>query len=239
MKRIIMHWTAGSHKASSLDKKHYHWLVEGDGTVVKGNYDVEDNLDTSTGYAAHTRGLNTGSIGVSMCAMANAKERPFNSGKYPITKVQLRSFVKLVAKLSKEYDIEVGGKTVLSHAEVEPTLGVKQRGKWDVAWLPDMEAVADPVLVGNDLRGMVKWELKDKEEPKEPVGGEEKPLKPIYTSKEIIGGVGAVLAGLAGILGSVTALAQTILVTGLTAALLIGGGFFIWNRLHARSKGER
>lgn len=234
-----MHWTAGSHKASALDKKHYHFVVEGDGTVVKGDRSPEDNLDTSTGYAAHTRGLNTGSIGVSMCAMANAKEKPFETGKWPITEVQLRSFVKLVAKLSKEYGIEVNGRNVLTHAEVQPTLSVRQNGKWDISWLPNMDTPADPVLVGNDLRGMIKWELREKEEPKAPVGEVKKSLKPLVKSKEVWAGAGAAATGVTGLVGSLTPVAQTVLVGGLTVALLMVSGFLIWNRLNARRKGER
>ena len=30
MQRIIVHWTAGAHKASDLDKAHYHILIQGD-----------------------------------------------------------------------------------------------------------------------------------------------------------------------------------------------------------------
>ena len=70
MKRIIIHWTAGSHKASSVDKEHYHMIVNGDGTVVNGDHKIEDNLSTADGvYAAHTKGANTGAIGVAMAGM--------------------------------------------------------------------------------------------------------------------------------------------------------------------------
>ena len=37
MVRVVLHWTAGTHKASALYKEHYHVLVEGDGTIVYGN----------------------------------------------------------------------------------------------------------------------------------------------------------------------------------------------------------
>ncbi|MFN7881706.1 MAG: hypothetical protein ACK5PF_01635, partial [bacterium] len=45
--------------------------------------------------------------------------------------------------------------TVLTHAEVEPTLKIKQRGKWDITWLPDMKAPGDPVTVGDNLRAQI------------------------------------------------------------------------------------
>lgn len=46
-------------------------------------------------------------------------------------------------------------RTVLSHAEVQPTLGIRQRGKWDIAWLPGMAKPGDPVAVGDRLREQV------------------------------------------------------------------------------------
>ena len=45
--------------------------------------------------------------------------------------------------------------TILSHAEVQPTLGVKQRGKWDIAWIPGMAGPDDPVKVGDRLRALI------------------------------------------------------------------------------------
>lgn len=157
MKRIIMHWTAGSNSASKLDCKHYHEIVDGSGTRVLGDLLPEANNSTRDGqYVAHTRGLNTGSIGLSMAAMAGAKERPFSAGKYPITPKQLQVFVKMVAEYADNYSIPITRETVLTHAEVQPTLGVWQRGKWDVCWLPDMQRSAAPVVVGDKLRQMIR-----------------------------------------------------------------------------------
>lgn len=156
MKRIIMHWTAGSHRASSTDLKHYHFVVEADGAIVAGNYPVSANESTSTPYAAHTRGTNTGSIGVAVAAMHGAKERPFSSGQYPITQVQINALAELVADLAADYDIPVERTTVLTHAEVQPTLGIQQAGKWDIMWVPGMAAPGDPVVVGDRLRKMVR-----------------------------------------------------------------------------------
>ena len=64
-------------------------------------------------------------------------------------------------------------------------------------------------------------------------------LKPLVQSKEIIAGVGASLAGLASLAGVLDPFSQVVLVGGLTAALLIFGGFIIWNRFNARSNGQR
>ena len=68
MKRIILHWTAGANEPNNTDYQHYHYLVNGNGVVVKGKYNPEDNLNCNDGkYAQHTGGGNTGSIGVAMC----------------------------------------------------------------------------------------------------------------------------------------------------------------------------
>ncbi len=152
LRRIVMHWTAGTHSMSDIDKKHYHFVIDGNGNVVACDHVPEDNIAPVRGqYAAHTLNLNSGSIGVSLCAMSGAKERPFNAGKYPVTEEQVEALVKLVAELCRKYGIEVSRETVLSHAEVQPTLGVKQRGKWDFTWLPGVDAKG-AVAVGDVVR---------------------------------------------------------------------------------------
>ena len=156
MKRIILHWTAGGSRASDLDKKHYHRIVEQDGTVVEGNKTPEDNIVTSDGdYAAHTLHLNTGSIGVAMCGMRGAIEDPFDPGPSPLNEYQFTVTCALIADLCREYSIPVGPKTVLTHAEVETNLGVKQRGKWDIAVLPWDRSLYGSRAVGDHMREVV------------------------------------------------------------------------------------
>lgn len=65
----------------------------------------------------------------------------------------------LCAELCRQYDIPVSRTTVLTHAEVQPTLGITQRGKWDVTWLPGMSGPGAPVAVGDMLRARVVAEL--------------------------------------------------------------------------------
>lgn len=162
LRRVIIHWTAGSHKASQSDKEHYHYIVEGTGAVVAGNLPPEANGDTASQYVPHTRNLNTGSIGVAVAAMLGAQERPFSAGAYPITDKQLEALARLVWTLCEKYKIPITRTTVLTHAEVQPTLGVAQSGKWDITWLPGMAWPADPVTAGDMLRKMIA-------EAKEPV----------------------------------------------------------------------
>lgn len=160
LRRIIMHWTAGGPTASAEDRSHYHFIVQQDGAVVKGDRTPEDNINTSDGrYAAHTLNCNTGSIGVSLCGMVAAQERPFAKGPYPIKQPQVAVMCSLVAKLCRDYGIPVTRETVLSHAEVQPTMGIAQRGKWDIAWLPDMIMASDPITVGDKLRADISAAL--------------------------------------------------------------------------------
>jgi hypothetical protein len=181
MKRIILHWTAGGHKANATDRKHYHFIIEGDGTVVEGNHPPEANNPIanprdSSSYAAHTRGMNSASIGVSLAAMRSAKDRPFNPGSAPVTEAQVRALPVLVAKLCQTYDIPVRPDTVLTHAEVEITLGVKQAGKWDIRWLPGMTEVGDAVTIGNVIRERVAAAL-------QPVVSQPLASKPVVVSE--------------------------------------------------------
>jgi hypothetical protein len=160
MQRIIWHWTAGGHKANQTDKRHYHFIIEGDGTIVEGNHPPQANAHISNPtdgntYAAHTRGLNTGSIGIALASMRGATERPFNAGPSPITEAQLATLARLTAQLCTQYGIPLQRDTVLTHAEVQPTLKIAQRGKWDITWVPGMTGVGDPVAVGDGLRDRV------------------------------------------------------------------------------------
>lgn len=160
MKRIIIHWTGGTGLANTSDRAHYHVLIEQDGKVIAGTRNPEANLDTSDGdYAAHTRALNTGSIGVALCGMFGAQERPFRAGDHAITEAQVDALAGVCADLCATYGIPVTSRTVLTHAEVEPTLGVAQRGKWDVTWLPGMHAPDDALVVGDTIRSMIRREM--------------------------------------------------------------------------------
>lgn len=137
MERVIMHWTAGGWKASVVDREHYHIIIEDDGRLVRGDNAIIANVSAGDGdYAAHTRGCNTGSIGVAVAAMSGAVERPFNGGPFPMTEKQWTVMARVVAELCKFYGIPVSARTVLSHGEVQRTLGIAQAGKWDINVLP-------------------------------------------------------------------------------------------------------
>jgi len=160
--RIILHWTAGGAVASILDKAHYHFIYEQTGRVMAGDLPPEENIRTNDHiYGAHTLKLNTGSIGVAFAGMAQAQQLPFWPGPCPLLASQIEAGCRHIADLCRRYRIEVTRRTVLTHAEVQPTLGVPQRGKWDIRWLPGMTAVGQAVAVGDDLRSRIAAGLKD------------------------------------------------------------------------------
>lgn len=157
MKRLILHWSAGGYKASEHDKTAYHWIVEGDGKIVRGDFKPEDNLSVSDGiYAAHTRGANSGAIGIAVAAMRDA-QGPGKLGPCPIRKVQWDAFIGLAGRLAKKYKIPVTPQTILSHAEVQATLGIQQRGKVDISYgVPGRPDLTTARAVGDYIRGLLK-----------------------------------------------------------------------------------
>ena len=139
LKRVICHWAVTKYKCDDNSQDHYHFIYEGDGTEVAGRFKPEDNLSTSDGtYAAHTLHSNAGSIGVSCAAMFGAVDVD-HPGNFPITEKQFEAMCKGVARLCKKYGIAVTDHTVLTHAEVQPVLGITQKGKWDISVLPHLK----------------------------------------------------------------------------------------------------
>jgi hypothetical protein len=153
---VIIHWTAGAHKASSLDRAHYHILIEDDGNLVRGTHSIRDNALIRNGvYAAHTKDLNTGSIGVSVCCMGGAKESPFRAGNCPMTQKQWDVMAQVVAELCDFYRIDVTERGVLGHGEVERVYRIPQDGKWDPMVLP-WNASLSKTQVGKEFRELVR-----------------------------------------------------------------------------------
>jgi hypothetical protein len=138
MVRIIGHWTAGSYTVSEEDREHYHFIVGGDLQIVRGDNSIKSNVATNDadGYAAHTLGCNSGSIGIAVACMANAKESPFTPGTYPMTESQWLMVAAVAADCCRKYSIAVTPTTVLTHGEVQKNLNKPQRGKWDINVLP-------------------------------------------------------------------------------------------------------
>lgn len=159
MKRIILHWTAGKHKPNQIDIEHYHFLVDGDGNVLNGKFPVEANeVCRRGGYAMHTGGGNTGSIGVAMCAMFGFTGVK-SVGDFPITPVQFERTMKLCAELLRKYNIELSPETVLTHYEFgQEHKSTTSYGKIDIIYIPPYPWVKREDC-GAFIRAKVKWYL--------------------------------------------------------------------------------
>ena len=159
MKRIIIHWTAGTYFPTNYEKEHYHFLIDKNGNVHNGKFSPASNEICKIGkYAAHTGGGNTGSIGVAICSMAGFKNSK-NLGEYPILAKQFESTMKFCAKLCQKYKIVISPQTVLTHYE----FGLKNpqttsKGKIDIIYIPSYPWVKNEE-VGSFIRSKIKWYL--------------------------------------------------------------------------------
>lgn len=156
--RIHWHWTAGARGIIQLERDHYNAVTDSDGNIYDGKWRIETQADYRAGYygCSHTLNANTGAGGVSMDCMAGANENPFSWGSNKMTWGHVNGMLNWTAVQCQAFDIPVTKWSTLSHSEIQPTLGIWQRWKWDINILPDMEEPGDPVEVGDRLRGMLK-----------------------------------------------------------------------------------
>lgn len=157
IKRIILHWTAGTNQPSRTDYEHYHYLINGDGLVMQGKYKVSDNENCNDGvYAAHTGGGNTGSVGVACCGMFGYIS-PQKVGKYPLTKIQTEKMFKFTAQQCKKYGLIISPDTVMTHYEFgKRNPKTTSAGKIDITYLPSYPDVKVNEM-GDFIRNKVKW----------------------------------------------------------------------------------
>lgn len=171
---LIWHWTAGFHEASDHDRTRYHLLIEHwegkyriqRGVPIARNLREVEGLpgyhhDPETGYAAHTRAMNSYAIGVALCGMVGAVDRrpdgDVRPGEHPITEVQVEGLVELCAEIGAEYWLEPEPRQMLGHCEVPEVYGVAQPGKWDVSWWRGYEGAAEDA--GDRLRERIREEM--------------------------------------------------------------------------------
>lgn len=152
---IVWHWTAGSHGIIELERNYYNWLFDRKGNVFDGNHTVQEQVNYDWRRkigASHTKSMNTGWLGLSVDAMAGAKESPLKWGTNPLTWEGIDAMLDWTMDLCEEYDIPISPWTTLGHAEVQQTLGIRQRFKWDYKVLPGYTRAQDARLVGDVLR---------------------------------------------------------------------------------------
>lgn len=153
---VVWHWTGGANGLIELEREAYNFLHDTKGNTYDGLATVSEQTmyDWRRGIgASHTKSMNTGWIGESVDSMAGAKQtNPINWGSHPVTWEGIDAMLEHTAEMCEEYRIPVSKWTTLSHAEVQPTLGIKQRWKWDYTVLPGDTKSRDPVEVGDILR---------------------------------------------------------------------------------------
>lgn len=166
MNRIVLHHTGGGYTPSAEDLAAYHEVTDGDGKTHAGRHPILANAPGKSliagRYAAHVAGLNTGSIGLSMaCMKGGVWSNPSECAFFP-KPAQLRSFVRNAAEKCISFGIGVTRTTVLTHAEVQGTLGVKQKNKWDFDYDPfGIVDSRDPVVIGDILRDHINAEIEN------------------------------------------------------------------------------
>ena len=162
--RQTAHWTGGWQAPNWVDRRAYHFLYDGDGNQVQGNFLPEANVNLIDGlYAAHAGDFNTGNIGHAVCGMVGAMERPFRAPREAYTRKALEALAKGMAQCCKTYNIKVSADTIHSHSEVLPRYG---RGvhKWDINWWANPDGsfeMLSPQEAGDRLRDMVAMDLSD------------------------------------------------------------------------------
>lgn len=177
-KRVIFHWSAGGNEASAHDRERYHLLIEAwqDKWRLQGGVPVGRNMqsvgglpgfhnDAETGYASHTAGMNSWSLGVSLCGMRGAVDRrpdgEVDPGDSPITAPQVDGLVRVCAQIGLDYGLEPEPRQMLGHCEVPRVFEVPQPGKWDISWLPGRPELDSGEKVGDWLRSAIHQRMQE------------------------------------------------------------------------------
>ena len=167
-RRVVLHWSAGKYISWSGERNDYHALIEwheGNPRVIKGVPIVNNlheltsesptyALDKINGYAPHTHGFNSWSMGIAICAMWRALDRD-NLGLWPVLSEQVDALITLCAQTAVVFGMEVGESTFFTHYEAHTLHGVPQNrqrdmefpsSKWDITIIPQAgDLLADEV----------------------------------------------------------------------------------------------
>lgn len=164
--KITLHWTAGTHKVSPLDLRHYHFIYDGEGNEHKGVYDIDNNIPPYTkGYAAHCSKANAYNIGLSMACMAGFNAFKKNS-PYMMTRTQFEAMCSKAAELHLNPKYKVPIQNIKTHFErgIDDKSAGKQTdniGKIDIVYLP-FEPNLAALEVGTYIRSKILWYAKKK-----------------------------------------------------------------------------
>ena len=153
----IIHWTAGGLRANSVDRKHYHFIFQGNGVMVKGNNPVSSNCPIVRGrpYAAHCGGGNSWRVGYSLCG----GPKGYKFGE--ITRLSFERMCLQIARDFHKWGLPINKDTVKTHYEfglANPR--TSSAGKPDInnlPWAPEIQAKE----IGDHIRRTVNWYRKN------------------------------------------------------------------------------
>lgn len=162
--RITAHHTGGGYSPNATDLAAYPLCIDGDGKVHQGKLPLSANAAgqklVAGHYYPHTWKLNSGNFGISICSMGGGKwDNPRGSRYFP-RQVQVDALISEMARRCREFGIAPSRQHTLTHAEVEPTLGVKQKQKWDFDYQIRQVSARDPVAIGDELRQELVLQLR-------------------------------------------------------------------------------
>jgi len=151
---IYLHWTGGDYR-TTYDA--YHFCVAlgaGDRPTVHATHDLRANMrdvrGASSGYAAHTAGRNSFSIGLAVCGMGDAT--PHDFGDYPLRDDLVALACRTAGRLCAVYAIPIDARYVRTHAEAaleDGYFGCGPDERWDIA---RFVAAVEPLAAGDATR---------------------------------------------------------------------------------------
>lgn len=152
MRKICLHWTAGSTKPNHIDLKHYHFIRDGSGKLHLGRFKPEDNIPPLKPgeYAAHCGGGNSDTVGYALCG------GPKNYKFGEITRLSWEAACLHIAELCVKYKIPIDSDHIYTHhlfGKRNPR--TSSAGKIDIIELPwDSKSrnKVDSILIST-----VKW----------------------------------------------------------------------------------
>ena len=162
---LYVHWSAHDYH-QVFAAYHFCIALDDDGDVVVANtHDVRENmrdvkLDPHHPYAAHTRGRNSFSLGLSIMAMQDAV--PSDFGAFPLTERLIDGLCRAAAVVAKAYGVPIDADHVMSHAEaavIDGYFGAGENQRWDIARLAASSAPllpAEALAVGDELRARMR-----------------------------------------------------------------------------------
>jgi hypothetical protein len=158
LNKITIHWSAGRNIPNAEELKHYHYMIDSNGLVYKGQYAPEDNINVNDGkYAQHCGGGNTNNIGVAFCGCWVPKGIAVKNTQFPLTRVQLERGFKLCAELCNKYNIPIDKQHVFTHYEfglAHPK--TSSAGKIDITYMHPFPA-ENKNTCGDFIRAKIKW----------------------------------------------------------------------------------